>query len=70
VTFGAHDPVTSPRFADQLVNGIASSELIVFEHLSHGALHEDPDTFNGATLDLLQQRRLAGRRPGAAKLWA
>jgi pimeloyl-ACP methyl ester carboxylesterase len=53
VTFGAHDLVTSTRFADPLTNGIADSELIVFDHLSHGALHEDPETFNGATVDFL-----------------
>jgi hypothetical protein len=29
----------------------------VFDHLSHGALHEDPETFNGATLDFLLRHR-------------
>ena len=29
------------------------SELVVFEHLSHAGLHEDPETFNRATLDFL-----------------
>ena len=53
VTFGAHDLVTSTRFADPLTTGIANSELIVFEHLSHAALHEDPDAFNRATLEFL-----------------
>ena len=53
VTFGAHDVVTSTRFAEPLTSGIASSELIVFDHLSHGALHEDPDAFNHATVDFL-----------------
>lgn len=53
VTFGAHDLVTSTRFADPLTNGISASELVVFEHLSHAGLHEDPDTFNRATLDFL-----------------
>jgi pimeloyl-ACP methyl ester carboxylesterase len=53
VTFGAHDLVTSPRFADPLTSGIVSSELIFFDHLSHGALHEDPEAFNRATLDFL-----------------
>jgi pimeloyl-ACP methyl ester carboxylesterase len=28
-------------------------ELVVFEHLSHAGLHEDPETFNRATLDFL-----------------
>jgi pimeloyl-ACP methyl ester carboxylesterase len=55
VTFGAHDLVTSTRFAEPLTGGIANSELVVFEHLSHGALHEDPDAFNGATLEFLQR---------------
>jgi pimeloyl-ACP methyl ester carboxylesterase len=53
VTFGAHDVVTSTRFAEPLTSGIAGSELTVFEHLSHGGLHEDPDAFNRATLDFL-----------------
>jgi pimeloyl-ACP methyl ester carboxylesterase len=53
VTFGAHDLVTSTRFAEPLTTGIANSELVVFDHLSHGGLHEDPDAFNRATLDFL-----------------
>jgi 3-oxoadipate enol-lactonase len=53
VTFGARDLVTSTRFADPLTNGIARSELIVFDHLSHAGLHEDPDAFNQATLEFL-----------------
>jgi 3-oxoadipate enol-lactonase len=53
VTFGAHDLVTSTRFAAPLTNGIADSKVVVFEHLSHAALHEDPDAFNGATLEFL-----------------
>jgi pimeloyl-ACP methyl ester carboxylesterase len=53
ITFGAHDVVTSTRFAEPLTGAIADSELVVFDHLSHGALHEDPDTFNSSTLDFL-----------------
>jgi pimeloyl-ACP methyl ester carboxylesterase len=53
ITHGARDLVCSTRFADPLKNGIAGSELVVFEHLSHAGLHEDPETFNGATLDFL-----------------
>jgi hypothetical protein len=30
---------------------------VVFEHLSHGALHEDPETFNRATLNFLLRNR-------------
>jgi 3-oxoadipate enol-lactonase len=58
VTFGAHDLVTSTRFAEPLTSGIANSEVVVFDHLSHGALHEDPDAFNRASLDFL------ARQPG------
>jgi pimeloyl-ACP methyl ester carboxylesterase len=57
VTFGAHDLVTSTRFADPLTRGIANSELVVFDHLSHAALHEDPEAFNRATLDFLLRHR-------------
>ena len=52
ITFGAHDLVCSTRFAG-FQRGIAGSELVVFGHLSHAGLHEDPETFNRATLDFL-----------------
>ena len=53
ITFGAHDICTSTRFAAPLQGAIAGSELVVFDHLSHAALHEDAETFNRATLDFL-----------------
>src|SRR5512133_1158773 len=53
ITVGAHDLVCSPRFAERINSRIEGSELVVFEHLSHCALHEDPETFNRLTLDLL-----------------
>ena len=53
ITFGARDLVCSTRFAEPLNSGIAGSELVVFEHLSHAGMHEDPETFNRATLDFL-----------------
>jgi len=55
ITVGARDLVCSPRFAERINSRIPGSELTVFEHLSHGGLHEDPETFNGATLDFLQR---------------
>ncbi len=58
VTFGAHDLVTSTRFAEPLTSGIADSELVVFDHLSHAGLHEDPDAFNGATLEFLLRHQV------------
>ena len=57
ITFGARDLVCSTRFAEPLENGIGGNELVVFEHLSHAGLHEDPDTFNRATLDFLLRQR-------------
>ena len=57
ITFGARDIVTSTRFAEPLTSGIAGSELVVFDHLSHAGLHEDPDAFNKATLDFLLANR-------------
>ena len=57
ITFGARDLVCSTRFAEPLKSGIASSELVVFDHLSHAGLHEDPDAFNRATLDFLLRQR-------------
>jgi pimeloyl-ACP methyl ester carboxylesterase len=53
ITFGARDLVCSTRFAEPLKSGIARSELVVFERLSHAGLHEDPESFNRATLDFL-----------------
>jgi len=53
ITFGARDLVCSTRFAEPLKNGIAGSELVVFEHLSHAGLHEDPEAFNRASLEFL-----------------
>jgi 3-oxoadipate enol-lactonase len=57
ITFGGLDLVCSTRFAEPLTSAIAGSELVVFEHLSHAGLHEDPETFNRATLDFLLRRR-------------
>jgi pimeloyl-ACP methyl ester carboxylesterase len=55
VTFGARDLVCSTRFAEPITSGIAGSELVVFDHLSHAGLHEDPESFNRASLDFLQR---------------
>jgi 3-oxoadipate enol-lactonase len=57
ITFGARDLFSSTRFAEPLKSGIAQSELVVFDHLSHAGLHEDPETFNRATLDFLLRQR-------------
>jgi pimeloyl-ACP methyl ester carboxylesterase len=57
ITFGARDLVCSTRFAGRLHGGIAGSELVVFDHLSHAGLHEDPEAFNRATLDFLLRQR-------------
>jgi pimeloyl-ACP methyl ester carboxylesterase len=53
ITFGARDLVCSTRFAQPLKDGIPRSELVVFDHLSHAGLHEDPEAFNRATLEFL-----------------
>jgi len=57
ITFGARDLVCSTRFAEPLKSGIARSELVVFDHLSHAGLHEDAETFNRVTLDFLLRQR-------------
>jgi pimeloyl-ACP methyl ester carboxylesterase len=57
ITFGARDLVTSPRFADPLHRGIAGSELVIFDDLSHAGLHQDPEVFNRATLEFLLRQR-------------
>jgi pimeloyl-ACP methyl ester carboxylesterase len=58
ITFGARDVICSTRFAEPLTSAIADSDLVVFDRLSHAGLHEDPDTFNRATLDFLQRQRV------------
>ena len=57
ITFGARDLVCSTRFAEPLKSGIAGSELVVFDHLSHAGLHEDPEAFNRATLEFLLRQQ-------------
>jgi pimeloyl-ACP methyl ester carboxylesterase len=57
MTSGARDLVCSTRFAEPLKSGIAGSEQVVFDHLSHAGLHEDPETFNRATLEFLLRQR-------------
>jgi 3-oxoadipate enol-lactonase len=57
ITFGARDLICSTRFAEPLKNGISNSELVVFDALSHAGLHEDPETFNDATLEFLMRQR-------------
>jgi pimeloyl-ACP methyl ester carboxylesterase len=56
ITFGGRDLVTSTRFAEPLTSGIAESELVVFDHLLHAGLHEDPETFNRTTVDFLRRQ--------------
>jgi pimeloyl-ACP methyl ester carboxylesterase len=57
MTFGARDLVCSTRFAEPLTSGIRDSELVVFDHLSHAGLHEDPETFNRSTLEFLLRQQ-------------
>jgi pimeloyl-ACP methyl ester carboxylesterase len=56
ITVGAGDLLCA-RFAEPLNSGIIDSELVVFDHLSHAGLHEDPEAFNRATLDFLLRHR-------------
>ena len=55
ITYGRHDIVTSTRFAAPLTEGIANTELIVFEDCAHAAIYEDVEGFNTQTLDFLQR---------------
>jgi pimeloyl-ACP methyl ester carboxylesterase len=57
ITFGRHDMATSTRFADSLKNGIANSELHIFEDCSHAAIYEDVAGFNKVTLAFLNGHR-------------
>jgi pimeloyl-ACP methyl ester carboxylesterase len=53
VTFGAHDVVTSTRFASPLTEAIKDTELVVFEDCSHATIYENVAEFNAKTLDFL-----------------
>jgi pimeloyl-ACP methyl ester carboxylesterase len=55
ITYGAHDIVTSTRFAAPLTEGIPDTELIVFEDCTHAPIYEDVEGFNSLTLDFLQR---------------
>lgn len=57
ITFGRRDLCTSTRFADALTDGIDDTTLVVFDDLCHAGLHEDPETFNAASLDFLIRHR-------------
>jgi 2-hydroxy-6-oxonona-2,4-dienedioate hydrolase len=55
ITFGGHDQVTSTRFAQPLQDGIAGSELTVFEDCAHAPIYENVEDFNQRTLAFLQR---------------
>jgi 3-oxoadipate enol-lactonase len=55
ITFGRHDLVTSTRFAAPLSEGIADSEVLVFEDCSHAPIYENVEEFNAQTLAFLQR---------------
>ena len=55
ITFGAHDQVTSTRFATPLREGIAGSELLIFEGCAHAPIYERVEEFNAKTLAFLQR---------------
>jgi len=55
ITYGRHDIVTSTRFAAPLTEGIADTELIVFEDCAHAAIYENVEGFNTRTLEFLQR---------------
>jgi len=55
ITFGRHDIVTSTRFAEPFMQGIANTELHVFETCAHAAIYETVADFNQKTLDFLKR---------------
>jgi len=55
IVYGRHDLVTSTRFAAPLTEGIANTELIVFEDCAHAAIYENVEGFNEQTLNFLQR---------------
>jgi 3-oxoadipate enol-lactonase len=57
ITFGRYDMVCSTRFAAPLSEGIADSEVLVFEDCAHAAIYENVEGFNQQTLAFLQRHR-------------
>jgi 3-oxoadipate enol-lactonase len=55
ITFGRHDIVTSTRFAETMKNGIARSEMVIFEDCSHAPIYENVGAFNGKTVEFLKR---------------
>jgi len=55
ITYGQHDQVTSTRFAAPLTEGIANTEVIVFEDCSHAPIYENVEGFNEQTLEFLRR---------------
>jgi pimeloyl-ACP methyl ester carboxylesterase len=53
ITFGRHDLVCSPRFAEAMTGGIKGNELLVFEDCAHAPIYENVAAFNQKTLDFL-----------------
>jgi pimeloyl-ACP methyl ester carboxylesterase len=53
ITFGRRDAVTSTRFASRLREGIAGSEVTIFEDCSHAPIYENVAEFNARTLAFL-----------------
>jgi len=59
LTFGAHDELTSTRFAEPMCSAIQQSELDVFEYSSHMPFFDDVENFNARSVAFLQ-RHAAG----------
>src|SRR5580693_10187762 len=55
ITYGRYDLACSTRFAAPLTEGIANTELIVFEDCAHAPIYENVEGFNAQTLDFLQR---------------
>lgn len=55
IAFGRHDVVTSTRFAAPLSEGIADSEVLVFEDCAHAPIYENVEGFNTQTLAFLHR---------------
>ena len=62
--FGRHDILTSTRFADSFTQGIANTELHVFETCAHAAIYETVSDFNEKTEISQAPRRVSARRLG------
>lgn len=66
ITSGRHDEATAPQM-QLLLDRIASSEWVLFEHSAHAALAEEPERYRAVLEDFLRRVEQSRRSHGEAQ---